>query len=424
MLDIFLGVVFLISIFTYIFWGLLGIMPERPVKLGYTPTMSVIMPAHDEVRVIRSTIQSVLDAKYPGDLEIIVVNDGSNDATGEIVSAMSKEDARVKRIDTSHLGKAMAVNRGVEESKGEIMVFLDADSALDADALLLLAEPFQDPMVGAVSGIIQVVPTLNPLAWYQEFEYILSSMWRYIFDKLGCTYVLPGFVAFRRKALAAADGFETDTLCEDFDIGLKMHKTDYRPIMSKAIMFTNVPQTLMGLAKQRLRWGHGTVQVLRKHRDMILNPTYGFIGLYGLPNQIYFLVQSAVILPITFYQIFSGYLKWFVSYGIYMSWEVLTYFIAYFSMFGTARYVFKVYTGVWEADWLFPLFLYSFLFNQAYGILSIMRLGRLNYRIVFAMIFLFPYYLFTLVFFIYPLIVELSPFRSGGGHVNIWEKNK
>jgi len=236
--------------------------------------------------------------------------------------------------------------------------------------------------------------------------------------------VLPGFAAFRREALADAGGFETDTLSEDFDIGLKMHKTGWKLFMSRAVMYTNVPQTIGGLAKQRLRWGHGTVQVIRKHRDMILNPRFGFIGLYGLPNQIYFLVQSAVILPLTFYQIFDGYYKWFVTYGDYMSFSVAKYFIAYFSMFGTFEYIYKVFTGVWEMNWIFPLFLYSFLFNQAYSLLSIHKMAKLNIRVVFAIMFLFPYYLFTLLFFIYPLLIELSPFRRGSDHVNIWEKQR
>lgn len=424
MIETILAIAFTVSIFTHVFWGILAILPQRQTKLGHAPPMSVILPAHNEEAAIRQSVESVLSSKYPGEIEVLVVNDGSTDSTAEIVKDMGAKDFRVRKIDTPHLGKSMAVNRGVAHSSGEIIVLLDADSELGKDSLLRLAEPFKDEKTGAVSGIIRVVPTKNPLAWYQEFEYILSSMWRYIFDRLDCTYVLPGFAAFRRSALKKANGFETDTLSEDFDIGLKMHKSGFNIRMSRAVIYTNVPQTLKGLARQRLRWGRGTVQVIRKHRDMILNPSYGFIGLYGLPNQIYFLLQSAVILPITFYQIFDGYMKWFAGYGDYLSWGVIRYFFSYLSMFGTFEYIHKVYSGVWQPDWLFPLFLYSFIFSQAYHLLSIRRVGIISHRLIFSMLFLFPYYLFTLLFFIYPLMSELSPFKKRRAHVNIWEKTR
>ncbi|MBD3388660.1 MAG: glycosyltransferase [Candidatus Altiarchaeales archaeon] len=424
MIDEILLATFVISIFTFVFWTVLGFMPERRHKLKNHPHISVVVPAHDEESVIEETVRSILDSDYPGRVEVVVVDDGSKDRTGDIVSKMASEDERLRLIETDHLGKALAVNRGVEECSGEIVAFLDADSQLAGDALSNLAAPFSDPKVGAVSGIIRVVINRNPLVWFQDFEYILSSMWRYIFDKLGCTYVLPGFAAFRREALVNVGLFCTDTLSEDFDIGLKLHKAGWRLVMSKAVMYTNVPQTVGGLARQRFRWGRGTVQVIRKHWDMVLNPRYGFIGLYGLPNQIYFFVQSFFILPITFYQIFGGYMRWYVAHGNYLSLTVLQYFFASFSMYGTLQFIYNTLSGVWPMTPIFPYFIVSYILNMLYNFLSVERIGRLNLRILLVIFFLFPYYLLTLVYFVLPFLLEVLPWTRMGGHINIWEKNR
>jgi cellulose synthase/poly-beta-1,6-N-acetylglucosamine synthase-like glycosyltransferase len=249
-------------------------------------------------------------------------------------------------------------------------------------------------------------------------------MWRYIFDKLGYTYILPGFAAFRRRALLDVRGFETDTLSEDFDIGLKLHKAGWRVVMSKAVMHTNVPQTLWGVAKQRMRWGRGTVQVIRKHRDMLLNPNYSWIGLYGMPNQLYFFAQGFIIIPNTLYQIFSGYLQYFAQYGNYLSFEVVRYLFGWVSVFGTIEFIYNVLTGVWAMTPTFHFFLVSYVLTYTYHLLALVKMNGVKLRLIVALCFFFPYYLYTLAFFIYPLIMELNPFKKKIGYVNIWEKNR
>ena len=382
------------------------------------------MPAHNEESCIRSTVESVLKAEYPSKVEVVVVNDGSSDATGRIVSEIAAKDSRVKLVETNHLGKALAVNRGVEASSGELIVMLDADSTLEGDALLKFADSLSDPKVGAASGVIRVAINRNPIVWCQEIEYIYSSMWRYIFDKIGCTYILPGFAAFRRSALLSVDCFSTDTLSEDCDVGLKLRKGGWHLVMSHAIMYTNVPQTLSGIAKQRIRWGRGTVQVLRKHSDMILNPKYGLIGMYGLPNNIYFFIQGLIILPINLYQIVNGYFEYFVHYGNYLNFAVVKFIFDWCTAFGAIQFIYNVQTGVWDRPSTFGWFLVSYIVTQFYVLLAAKKVTGINLRILFAICFFFPYYLFTLVYFIYPIVLELNPLTRMGGHINIWEKNR
>ncbi|MBU0762992.1 MAG: glycosyltransferase family 2 protein [Candidatus Altiarchaeota archaeon] len=424
MIDELLAVIFSISIFTFTLWNILALLPERKNKKIMTyPTISVVIPAHNEEKVIKSTIQSVLDATYPKDVEVIVVDDGSKDDTSKIVSGIARKLKNVRLLKTNHLGKAKAVNHGIKNTDAEVVIMLDADSFILPDALIKFIEVFQDSNVGAASGIIRVVLNKNPLVWYQDFEYVLSSMWRYIIDKLDITYILPGFCAFRRRAIIEVGGFETDTLSEDFDIGLKLRKAGWHIIMGKSVMHTNVPQTLGGVARQRIRWGRGTMQVIRKHKDMVFNPRHGFIGLYGLPNQIYFFVQGIIILPITFYQVFEGYYKYFVSNGHYLSVEALKYFFGWASAFGAIELIYNVNAGVWPMSWTFPFFLVSYILTISYQLLACKKMDGFKPQLIFSLVFFFPYYLFTLLFFVIPLLSEIKPKKKQNKDVNIWEKN-
>ncbi|MFH0862989.1 MAG: glycosyltransferase family 2 protein [Candidatus Altiarchaeota archaeon] len=424
MIDEILTIFFVISIVTFMPSTLVAILPRRRRMEGFYPPVSVVIPAHNEESCIESTVDSVFKSDYPNEIDVVVVDDGSSDGTCDILSRLAGGDGRIRVINTDHLGKALAVNKGIMNSKNEIIVMLDADSTLSKDALRRFTEPFIDAAVGAVSGIIAVKTNGNPLTWYQDFEYVLSSMWRYIFDRVGGTYILPGFAAFRRKAIVEAGLFATDTLSEDCDIGLSMRKRGWQLIMSGATMYTTAPQTLGGIAKQRIRWGRGALQVMRKHRDMFLNPRYGFIGFYGLPNQLYFYIQGSVILPITFYQIFHGYMIYFAQYGNYLSWLVVKYFIGWLCMFGTIEYVHNTLTGVWPMSASFPYFLASMLVITAYNVIAALRMSRLTPRVPLVLFFFFPYYLFTLTFFCFPLILELNPLKKAESHVNIWEKTR
>ncbi len=425
MIDVVLAFTFVVSIVTFTFWNLLALAPERKRTVGKLHLLSVVVPAHNEKSVIGATLKSILDAEYPERVEVVVVDDGSTDGTKDVVSDIMASDGRVRLLSTNHLGKAMAVNHGVKNCTGDVVVMLDADSILKKDALILLSEPFSDPMVGAASGIILVVENDNPLVWYQHMEYVLSSMWRYVFDKMGCSYTLPGFCSFRKEALVAAGKFSTDTLSEDFDIGLKIRKAGWKIVMSKAVMHTNVPQTLAGVAGQRMRWGRGTYQVVAKHKDMILNRRYGIIGLYGLPHQIYFFVQGMFIVPITIYQIVSGYLEYFAQYGNYLTFDAIKFFFGWMSVFGVIELSFNVFRGVWQAQWTFPYLIVAVALNYFYNLLAMVKLDKVSLRLIAVTCFFFPYYIFTLSFFIYPILLEMNPLkRRLNSHINIWEKNR
>lgn len=420
MMDLVLCFIFSVLVVLYASWVLLLLYPKREKSRDYFPGLSIIIPAHNEEGIIGTTVESVLKAHYPGEKEIIVINDGSTDKTKEIVERMAKQNSNVRIYNIKHGGKANALNFGIRNSKHEIIVTLDADSKLEKDSLIKIVKPFSDERVGGVSGIIRALHSKNPLTWFQDFEYILSSGWRFVCDKVNGTYIFPGFAAFRKKALLEVGGFNKDTLCEDFDIGVRLRKSGYKLVMSNSVIYTKVPETITGLCKQRIRWGRGTIQVLRKHYDVILNKTYGAMSLYGIPTQIYWFFHGFVYIPIIIYQILGGYLKYFAIYGNYFSFDVVRYFFSWFSIYGMIEYVYRTITGEYDINLLFYLLITMFALYLIYDLLLLIRMSNLSIRYLFVIFFYFPYSVFTLGMHTFAFLYELRNEKVE----NKWGKNK
>ena len=452
MIDQILFLIFTVLILMYSSWLILFFMPKKNMQETWDvgnisqknsvgenfsncqeilPQISIVIPAHNEETCIEKTVNSVLIADYPKDVEVIVVNDGSTDKTKEILKKIARTDTRnrLKILDVSHGGKANAINEGVAVSDGEIIIVLDADSRVEADALLKIVKPFSDKRVGAVSGIIKAIVTNNPLAWFQDFEYVLASAWRYVCNNINSTYILPGFAAFRKDAMVEIGGFCRDTLSEDFEIGLRLKKAGYDLTMSWATMYTMVPQTPGGLLRQRLRWGRGTVQVIKKHFDVPFNRKYGAIGMYGIPTQIYWYIHGFVAIPITFIQVFVGYQQYFLAYDNVISLDVARYFFGWFSVYGIIDYVFRISTGEYPLTLFFFFVLVTFCLNMIYNIVAILKISKPDWRYLFVIFFFFPYSIVTLIAYTFPLLYEI-PFPGVNrrskrtDEVNIWEKNK
>jgi cellulose synthase/poly-beta-1,6-N-acetylglucosamine synthase-like glycosyltransferase len=297
---------------------------------------------------------------------------------------------------------------------------LDADSVIDKKGLVEMAKQFSDGRMDAVSGIVRAEYNINPLTWFQDFEYIQSSAWRFICNKVNATYIFPGFAAFRKDAFLKAGGFSSDTYSEDFEIGLRLRKAGCKVGMSKAVMYTRVPETIRGLIKQRTRWGRGTVQVMRKHRDMILNWRYGVVGLYGIPTQIYWYIHGFVYIPILVYQVSEGYYKYFLANDVYFSIDVIKYFIGWFSVYGTIEYVYKTFQGYYEMTIVFVLLVIMFSLYLIYNLLVLYAFAHPKKRHFFVIFFFFPYSLFSLLMHITPSLTEI--FKPTGS--NIWEKSR
>jgi cellulose synthase/poly-beta-1,6-N-acetylglucosamine synthase-like glycosyltransferase/peptidoglycan/xylan/chitin deacetylase (PgdA/CDA1 family)/spore germination protein YaaH len=257
---------------------------RRVFPEGFTPSVSVIIAAYNEEKVIARTVQALLDSAYPN-LQIIVVDDGSKDLTYQVAKEAFGSDPRVKVLRKPNGGKASALNRGLMAATGEIMVSLDADTLFAPDTIERLVRHFRDPQVGAVSGNVRVGNAHNIFTRWQALEYITSQNFdRRAYDLLNCITVVPGAVgALRRSAVIEVGGYTHDTLAEDTDLTWKLRRAEWRIVNDNTAMaYTEAPETLRNLAKQRFRWAFGTLQCLWKHRSAMF--THGAFGWLALPS--------------------------------------------------------------------------------------------------------------------------------------------
>jgi len=266
----------------------------------YEPFVSVIVPAYNEERVIEATLRSLLNSDYEN-FEIIVVDDGSQDHTSEVVREHFGEQPLVRLFTEPNAGKASALNLGLRHAKGDVIVALDADTQFPGNTIRMLARRFVDPEIGAVAGNAKVGNRINIVTRWQALEYITSqNMDRRAFASLNCITVVPGSVgAWRRDLIEICGGFSADTLAEDQDLTLRIRKLGYKiGYEETAIGWTEAPHSLKMLARQRFRWAYGTLQCLWKHRDVLFRPRYGALGFVALPNVWIFQILFPLISPV------------------------------------------------------------------------------------------------------------------------------
>jgi cellulose synthase/poly-beta-1,6-N-acetylglucosamine synthase-like glycosyltransferase len=268
--------------------------------VNFHQLVSVIVPAYNEERVIAQTIRSLLASDYP-EFEIIVVDDGSTDNTCEVVRNQFSDHTRVALFTKENAGKAEALNFGLRRARGEIIVALDADTMFEPTTISALARRFDDEHVGAVAGNAKVGNRINLITRWQALEYITSqNLDRRAFAQLNCITVVPGAVgAWRRELIQRAGGFTSDTLAEDQDLTLRLRGLGCEIVYEEdAIAWTEAPDTIRSLAKQRFRWSFGTLQCMWKHRDGFLRPRYGTLGLVAMPNVWLFQIFFPLISPV------------------------------------------------------------------------------------------------------------------------------
>jgi len=271
------------------------IREERAYQsVPYLPSISVLIPSYNEEKVLARTLETVVEAAYP-DKEVIVIDDGSTDRTLHIARSFSHRGVKV--IHRPNGGKASALNHGLLFARGKVIVIVDADSQVCKNTFIELVQPLRDPDVAAVAGNIKVLNRDNWLTKCQALEYIISiNIYRRALDVFGSVTVVPGALgAYRREILVGGGQYDPDTLVEDFDVTIKALKTGKVVQASgNAISYTEAPQRIVDLVKQRLRWYRGNFQTLWKHHDAAVNSRYGFLQKLSFP----FMFMSMVFLPL------------------------------------------------------------------------------------------------------------------------------
>ncbi|MCD7444283.1 glycosyltransferase [Streptomyces lincolnensis] len=263
-----------------------------------TEPVSVLVPAYNEAKCIENTVRSLIAGEHP--VEVIVIDDGSSDGTARIVENLALPGVRVVR--QLNAGKPAALNRGVANARYDLVVMMDGDTVFEPSTVRELVQPFGDPRVGAVAGNAKVGNKDTLIGAWQHIEYVMGfNLDRRMYDVLQCMPTIPGAVgAFRRTALERVGGMSDDTLAEDTDITMAIHRDGWRVVYAeKARAWTEAPESVQQLWSQRYRWSYGTMQAIWKHRRALFDKgPSGRFGRVGLPLVSLFMVLAPLLAPL------------------------------------------------------------------------------------------------------------------------------
>ncbi|HWL40367.1 MAG TPA: glycosyltransferase [Gemmatimonadaceae bacterium] len=307
-----------------------------------SPTISILAPAYNEEATIEASLRALLALQYPR-LEVIVISDGSKDTTVQVlidrfdlvpVKRIYQQRIKTKPVrglyrsvthpglvvvDKENGGKADALNVGLSFARNELVCAMDADTLIEGDGLQRMVRPFlHSPDVVATGGTIRVVngsevrfgrvvTTRVPshtLAGLQVVEYLRAFLFgRLGWNRLGGNLIISGaFGLFRRESVLSAGGYLHDTVGEDMELVLRLKRLSYEQggpgriaFVPDPVAWTEVPESLRVLGRQRDRWHRGLADVLWRHRGMFMNRRYGATGLFVFPCYVIIDLLSPVI---------------------------------------------------------------------------------------------------------------------------------
>ena len=346
----------------------LSTLPE--IYSGFDLPISILVPAYNEETTIRASIWSLLELSY-AEYEILVINDGSKDRTLDVlirefalvpfpeayqVSIATRPVVAIyhstvypnlKVIDKENGGKADSLNAGINISRCPLFCCIDADSILQRDSLQRVVQPFlEDPSLVACGGTVRVANgsrveggflvevglPRSPLALFQIVEYTRAFLFgRMGWSPLNAMLIISGaFGLFRRQTVISVGGYLSDTIGEDMELIVRLHRRlrlegkRYRiSFVPDPICWTEAPEDLKTLMNQRVRWQRGLSESLSKNRELLFHPKGGAVGWLAFPFFVLFEWLSPLIE-------LTGYLFTIVFFvlGYLPSPIVLAFFIA------------------------------------------------------------------------------------------------
>jgi len=317
------------------FFSIRGVSPIPAIYTEYEMPITVLMPAYNEAATIIASVRALEQLRYPR-YEIIVINDGSSDATLEALRAAfalqpfpeayrdrlasapirqvyrSTSDPGLRVIDKHNGGKADALNAGINAARYPLFCSVDADSVLQPDSLSRVLQPFlDDPRTVAARGTVRIANGCrvhdgfltgvglprSPLALLQIVEYLRA----FLFGRLGWSpmnalLIISGaFGLFRKEVVIEAGGYRTDTVGEDMELVVRLHRTlsrarrPYRiTFVPDPICWTEAPEDLRTLARQRIRWQRGLAESLLMNPGLCCHPRSGAAGWFAYPFTLVF----------------------------------------------------------------------------------------------------------------------------------------
>ncbi len=315
---------------------------RRVLGSEVAPRISVLAPAYNEVATIETSLRAFLALEYP-DLEVVVVNDGSRDATLDVLRERfdlepihtiyrrriptrpvrqlyrSRSHPNLVVADKENGGKADSLNAALDLASGDLVCAIDADTLIEPDALLRMVRPFLlDDNTLAAGGTIRVVNDCTVangrvtevrlphrfLASLQVVEYLRAFLFgRLGWNRLGGNLIVSGaFGLFRRDSVIEAGGYLHDSVGEDVELVARLRRVSYETGGPRRVAFipdpvawTEVPESLRVLRRQRDRWHRGLADTLWRHRRVLLNPRYGALGMFVLPYFVFVELIAPVI---------------------------------------------------------------------------------------------------------------------------------
>ncbi|MFT4867933.1 MAG: cellulose synthase/poly-beta-1,6-N-acetylglucosamine synthase-like glycosyltransferase [Candidatus Nanohaloarchaea archaeon] len=270
------------------------------------PSVTYLVPAYNEEEHIERCLKSLLEMDYPEDkLEIIAINDGSEDNTLE---KMRKFSDQIEIIDKENTGKANSLNLALQKVETELVACMDADSFAEEDMLKSMVGYFDEE---DVKGVTPAMKVRNPRTWAQKVmwaEYIYNLFLRKLFSIFDSQWVMPGpGSVYETECLRELGGWDESTLTEDMEIAFRMFKNGaIIKNSTNAYVDTESPPTLRGLIKQRTRWYGGYISNALKYREFWLNRDYGNMGVIVIPFNVLWVLVVVFLLAHMFYRVADG----------------------------------------------------------------------------------------------------------------------
>lgn len=386
---------------------------KRYIESDHMIPISIIVPAYNEAATIVDSIRNLLNITFPN-YEIIMVNDGSTDETLNLVidayglqsiqmpykrSIATKQVKEVFYspqypnlivVDKENGGKADALNTGINIARYPVFVSMDADSLLDQEALIRITQPFlNDSQVVAVGGTIRIASGCeikngviqkidlpkNVLGKIQTVEYLRAFFAGRIGSEfIGTLLIISGaFGAFKKSSVIEVGGYTKDCIGEDMELVIKLHKSMRKKKIPYKIQFledpvcwTQPPENIRDLYKQRKRWQIGLLNAMLNHKDMLLNPKYGIIGMLSIPYYWLYELLAPVIETFGYFIVLICYLLGILNYEFFATFYLLNICVGTVLSIGAImleNYSMRKFT---EPRQLAVLFLYAILDNLGY----------------------------------------------------------
>jgi len=337
---------------------------------GFAPPVTIIVPAYNEEDHILNTLRSLFQLNYP-ECEIVVVNDGSKDRTLDIIKKEyslapfpeayrnrihtkpvravyhSTIDPRLRVVDKENGGRGDAVNAGINIARYPWFCRVDADSILQKDSLLLIVQPLiEDPTVVACGGTIRVANgckskdgifveadlSRKPLVLFQIVEYLRAFLYgRMGWSPMNAHLIISGaFGIYRKETVVAVGGYRPDTVGEDMELIVRLHRilSEHRKryritFVPEPICWAEVPDNLKQLRKQRIRWQIGLVESLMMNRGLLFHDSGTFAGWLAFPFVLFFEWFGPFVETLGYIIIIAGFMLGFISIQAFITFLIL-----------------------------------------------------------------------------------------------------